>query len=900
MASKYCIEGAESESMTEEEPAHHARRPMNAFLIFCKRHRAVVRKRYPHLENRSVTKILGEWWANIEPAEKASYTELAKQYKEAFLRAHPDFKWYKLPAPPLRTLITRPTNQKLPKLSCHVSCGPITPGKLADESQLGGLCSLLSGSVSSNPSPVSLCVPKPPKKRYLEENYLDTGQKYDGCLHYEGMNPNNALVKENIEENEHDKSEISSIWNVSFNNTDVELETQGSVNVLSQSFVESSTCSSLTSDVSSDSVTRGSTIDNILDTKENSPLINEVSTTNPELQTWRSTMVRTSQQQIIDHVVDQMCFTGPKISSNWISSEEMPFHLEPMNNNVYKCFDYANQTPTCCNSSDTTKSLVHNLKSSQDQGFTEFLLNQSNTSPVAVQENNNTLTDENEFIIVNNTESISIGTSSQENVEADYISSTPILVEVNTGSVDRESVPVFENENCNINVLESDNDKCQSSTIAIENVTDNSVEFQKCIQDVTDDMNTENNNVEERLKQEVSLTDTKPVRACKGVRYREFMSTSQLGKRRGRQKQRLFGFHYLGQRRSKTENASTCKPSSKVNSVVLMGTDERELINDNQHPLQTTDGYVFRYKSKKKIKSLKPAQVSNEDFDDEIEDNGINQKKKFKANDFNLEEKIEALPPLSLEDFQLKKRARKKRNSSSSPVNIPRRFETNDSEQNGSENVKTEHDSQTVELDDHALGGSSIENRLEHGPCQTSHQNSKPLNISSRVYQVKHFSQVRNKMFYERAQQNNFTSTQNSYFYHEPIRQDLISSHLEADTSHETAQSTISSVPDDPSLLFTTPVPQVQQKTSSSLIGSRKRKARKQNITRLEPGSNKKDTSVVEVTVLNHMRLTTLADVAVASCPNTSGAKAVDQSVLITISDNIVQEQCVKGKTEFK
>lgn len=30
----------------------HARRPMNAFLIFCKRHRAIVRDRYPNLENR--------------------------------------------------------------------------------------------------------------------------------------------------------------------------------------------------------------------------------------------------------------------------------------------------------------------------------------------------------------------------------------------------------------------------------------------------------------------------------------------------------------------------------------------------------------------------------------------------------------------------------------------------------------------------------------------------------------------------------------------------------------------------------------------------------------------------------------------------------------------------------
>lgn len=33
-------------------PDHHARRPMNAFLIFCKRHRSIVREKYPNLENR--------------------------------------------------------------------------------------------------------------------------------------------------------------------------------------------------------------------------------------------------------------------------------------------------------------------------------------------------------------------------------------------------------------------------------------------------------------------------------------------------------------------------------------------------------------------------------------------------------------------------------------------------------------------------------------------------------------------------------------------------------------------------------------------------------------------------------------------------------------------------------
>lgn len=133
----------------EEGPSHHARRPMNAFLIFCKRHRPIVRERYPHLENRAVTKILGEWWANLEREEKASYTELAAQYKDAFLKAHPDFKWYKLPAPPLRLLNTRPNNAvKSPK----PSTGVITPGKLADETQLGGLSSLLSTTSAASSS----------------------------------------------------------------------------------------------------------------------------------------------------------------------------------------------------------------------------------------------------------------------------------------------------------------------------------------------------------------------------------------------------------------------------------------------------------------------------------------------------------------------------------------------------------------------------------------------------------------------------------------------------------------------------------------------------------------------------------------------------------------------------
>ena len=55
------------------------RRPMNAFLIFCKRHRSMVREKHPDKDNRSVTKILGDLWANLADEEKSKYTNLAKQ-----------------------------------------------------------------------------------------------------------------------------------------------------------------------------------------------------------------------------------------------------------------------------------------------------------------------------------------------------------------------------------------------------------------------------------------------------------------------------------------------------------------------------------------------------------------------------------------------------------------------------------------------------------------------------------------------------------------------------------------------------------------------------------------------------------------------------------------------------
>ncbi|XP_018007471.1 protein capicua homolog [Hyalella azteca] len=73
---------------------HPARRPMNAYLLFCRKYRKEAQKEHPKLENRQLSKVLSKWWAILNPLEKKGYQDQASQLKESFLRANPDFKWY--------------------------------------------------------------------------------------------------------------------------------------------------------------------------------------------------------------------------------------------------------------------------------------------------------------------------------------------------------------------------------------------------------------------------------------------------------------------------------------------------------------------------------------------------------------------------------------------------------------------------------------------------------------------------------------------------------------------------------------------------------------------------------------------------------------------------------------
>lgn len=178
--------------------------------------------------------------------------------------------------------------------------------------------------------------------------------------------------------------------------------------------------------------------------------------------------------------------------------------------------------------------------------------------------------------------------------------------------------------------------------------------------------------------------------------------------------------------------------------------------------------------------------------------------------DFNLEEKIDALPPLSLEDFQTKKRARKKRNSSSSPVNsfyeamsIFEDFERQEVENmktkdtlsyslSGASNCnsqqKSEDEFNTKRITE-AVGSPRKEffsvkvksmnetdmspHSVKNTPSSSPHQNIKPLNISSRVFETSYIPHSTNKGFTRKLNSSCYVSSNNSYFCHEPIRQDL-------------------------------------------------------------------------------------------------------------------------------
>lgn len=149
--------GSTTEEVEEDSNEQRARRPMNAFLLFCKRHRSLVRQEHPRLDNRGATKILADWWAVLEPKEKQKYTDMAKEYKDAFMKANPGYKWCPTTSKPVKSPSCQPVSRKKVWSFSSNSTKDSTTAKkvpktdsmpqlnfaMADPTKMGGLSMLL-------------------------------------------------------------------------------------------------------------------------------------------------------------------------------------------------------------------------------------------------------------------------------------------------------------------------------------------------------------------------------------------------------------------------------------------------------------------------------------------------------------------------------------------------------------------------------------------------------------------------------------------------------------------------------------------------------------------------------------------------------------------------------------
>ena len=78
---------------SQRQDEGHIKRPSNSFILFSRKYRPLVHQRHPNSDNRTVSKILGQWWYSLDQSEKNKYKIEAFQQKEDHFKKHPEWKW---------------------------------------------------------------------------------------------------------------------------------------------------------------------------------------------------------------------------------------------------------------------------------------------------------------------------------------------------------------------------------------------------------------------------------------------------------------------------------------------------------------------------------------------------------------------------------------------------------------------------------------------------------------------------------------------------------------------------------------------------------------------------------------------------------------------------------------
>lgn len=86
-------ERAAAPSSKPEENRDKPKRPMNAFLVFSKKHRQFFKHLYPGRDNRKISSLLAEQWRRMKPEEQEPYKRESQELMRQTKQNYPDFKY---------------------------------------------------------------------------------------------------------------------------------------------------------------------------------------------------------------------------------------------------------------------------------------------------------------------------------------------------------------------------------------------------------------------------------------------------------------------------------------------------------------------------------------------------------------------------------------------------------------------------------------------------------------------------------------------------------------------------------------------------------------------------------------------------------------------------------------
>ncbi len=86
-----------NDQQQEDNNAEKIPRPMNSFMIFAKYYRKVIQMSYPSVDNKVVSRMLGEKWASLTADQRDYYSKEADKLAALHKEAYPNWKFKRAP-----------------------------------------------------------------------------------------------------------------------------------------------------------------------------------------------------------------------------------------------------------------------------------------------------------------------------------------------------------------------------------------------------------------------------------------------------------------------------------------------------------------------------------------------------------------------------------------------------------------------------------------------------------------------------------------------------------------------------------------------------------------------------------------------------------------------------------